>query len=40
MFNKCDITLNLYDEEEFLEHGEDINFDIELPKGLINLNLV
>ena len=33
LFNKCDITLNLYDEEEFFEHGEDKTFDIELPKG-------
>lgn len=33
LFNKCDVTLELYDKEEFFEHGEDKNFNIELPKG-------
>lgn len=33
LFNKCDITLNLYDKEEFFEHGEDKTFNIKLPKG-------
>ena len=33
LFNRCDITVNLYDIEELFEHGEDKTFDIELPKG-------
>ena len=33
LFNKCDITLKLYDKEQFFEHGEDKTFNIELPKG-------
>ena len=33
LFNKCDITLKLYDKEEFFEHGEDKTFNIELPMG-------
>lgn len=33
LFNKCDITFNLYDDEEFFEHGEDKTFNIELPMG-------
>lgn len=33
LFNKCDITLNLYDKEEYFEHGENKTITIELPKG-------
>lgn len=33
LFNKCDISLKIYDEEEFFEHGEDRTFSIELPRG-------
>lgn len=33
LFDKCDITLKIYDEEEYFEHGEDKAIDIELPKG-------
>lgn len=33
LFSKYDVTLKLYDKEEYFEHGEDKTFNIELPKG-------
>lgn len=33
IFSKYDVTLKLYGEEEYFEHGEDKIFNIELPKG-------
>jgi len=33
LFSKYDVTLKLYDEEEYFEHGEDKIFNIELPEG-------
>lgn len=33
LFNRCDVTLKIYDKEEYFEHGEDKTFEIKLPKG-------
>ena len=33
LFNRCNVTLKIYDKEEYFEHGEDKTFEIKLPKG-------
>lgn len=37
IFSKYDVTLKLYDKEEYFEHGEDKSFNIKLPKGIHKL---
>lgn len=33
LFNRCDVTLKIYDKEEYFKHGKDKTFEIKLPKG-------
>lgn len=37
IFSKYDVTLKIYDKEEYFKHGEDKTIDIELPKGVHKL---
>lgn len=37
IFSKYDVTLMIYDKEEYFKHGEDKTIDIELPKGVHKL---
>lgn len=37
IFSKYDVTLKIYDKEEYFKHGEDKIIDIELPKGVHKL---
>ena len=40
LFNKCDVTLQVYDEEEHFEHGEDKTFNVKLPKGTHKIEFI
>lgn len=40
LFNKCDVTVQVYDEEEQFKHGEDKTFNVELPKGIHKIEFI
>lgn len=40
LFNKCDVTLQVYDEEMQLKHGEDKTFNVKLPKGTHKIEFI
>ncbi len=40
LFNKCDVTVQIYDEEVEFKHGEDKTFDIKLPKGTHKIEFI
>ncbi|MBQ7790422.1 MAG: hypothetical protein IJ399_04085 [Bacilli bacterium] len=40
LFNKCDVTVQVYDEEEHFKHGEDKTFNINLPKGTHKIEFI
>lgn len=40
LFNKCDVTIQVYDEEEQFKHGEDKTFNVKLPKGTHKIEFI
>lgn len=40
LFNQCDVTLQVYDEEEQFKHGEDKVINVKLPKGTHKIEFI